>query len=76
MKVLKIEVKDPTLDASLARMKSGLFRASDLAALARDTEKTSEERAGRIADRMIQRHRKLGNIERVPGRLLWIWVGK
>lgn len=62
-----------------ARMREKPFTATMLTSVAEDvcqSQFCDREPGMRLADRLIQRHRKAGNITRKagPGRPLWVWV--
>jgi hypothetical protein len=77
MKIHHIEIHQDELNACIARMKSSPFRAKDI--------QQAAERAGvpsatedwiisaRVADRLIQKFRKSGNIK-ISKYPMWTWV--
>ena len=80
MKVYNYEVAPEVIAACEARMKDGFFKAHDIEVAAvkagapvemNTTSWHSDYVAARIADRMIQMHRKAGHLRRSNG--VWIW---
>lgn len=69
MKIYGIEITEAQIEACLKRMRShGEFMAGDIAAhvidrIADANSKVREDVAYRLADRLIQRERKAGNIK-------------
>jgi len=71
MKVLGYTLSPEVESACLERMRAGWFTAAQLADVVWATPKVSYDTSYRIADRLIQRERKAGNIVR-HGRG-WLW---
>lgn len=76
MKVNGKQVEQAVIDACITRMKQGAFKAMEIEALC--TRMGVDWKSGnamRVADRIIQRERKAGNIE-LTNRPYWFWFGK
>lgn len=71
MKVLGVTVSQEIQDECLARMKKQWFCAQHIQAIAQPFPRINSSIAMRIADRLIQRERKAGNI--VRHGMGWIW---
>lgn len=75
MKVNGKEIEQSIVDACLARMKKEPFKAIEIEGIcSRMGIETLYGTAMRVADRIIQRERKAGNIE-LSNRPFWAWVG-
>jgi len=73
MQVCGYEVPQAAIDAGIARMKESTFRARDIeAAVAPHVTKE----AMRVADKLIQRHRRSGDIVKTYLSPYWQWTGK
>lgn len=72
MKVKGIEITQAQIDACLVRMRMDRFYACQIYVTAIGAG-VSEIAADRVADRLIQRERKAGRIELLPGNC-WKWV--
>lgn len=74
MKINGIEINQVVIEAVIERMKAEAFKASELEAVAvKLGVPTREGTAMRVADRLIQREKKAGNI--ALSRPYWAWVG-
>lgn len=74
MKVRGLEIGDYIVEACEARMRREEFKAADIIHEAVSVGRLGGETADRLADRLIQNHRRRGNIEQVK-RGLWRWKG-
>lgn len=70
-----MKIRDSTLRVCINRMKSSPFKAADIAAVAK-VNGAPRGCADRVADRLIQRCRKAGNIKVGSPYPTWTWVGK
>ena len=66
------EIEQSAIDAAIARMKHGEFRFNDIWYVLTPLTKSDSYR---LADRLIQRERKAGNIEQSSRYPYWIWIG-
>ena len=75
MKIKQYDVPQRAIDACEARMRSGQFKAADItrvAMLEGVPEIINRDYvANRVADRLIQKHRKAGNIRMVDRKPTW-----
>lgn len=76
MRIGKYEVPEVVVRKCLGRMKSGKFKARDIADTAFDADIDCGENDSRVADRLIQRERKAGNINPVIPIPYWEWTCK
>lgn len=75
MIVQGIVISDKQMQALLQRMKISVFVAADIQATAELNEITKEDGLSmRVADRLIQREKKAGNI--LFSARQWMWVGE
>jgi hypothetical protein len=78
MQIHETKIEESALIACIARMKSAPFKASDIAKVAVENgvpESVGREYiACRVADRLIQRQRKAGNIKVGSPYPKWAWV--
>lgn len=75
MKVLGYEVPQSVIDNCIIRMKyEDRFRLSNIISVAILAGAPAGEISYRIADRLIQRERKAGNIVLIYSA--WTWIGK
>jgi hypothetical protein len=76
VKVEGHEVSQDAIDACIARMKNGgYFRAFEIEGIVERAGLPKSISAMRVADRIIQRERKAGNITTCTIRPYWKWVG-
>lgn len=75
MKINKHKIEDVVLGACVKRMKSLPFKAADIEAVA-EVYGVPKWVACRVADRLIQRHRKAGSVKVGSPYPTWTWVGK
>lgn len=75
MVVDKKEVPEHAIKAAERRMRKSGWRAADIEGAIVEAWPDGARCAGRVADRLIQKHRKKGNIDLfgVPRR--WHWKG-
>jgi hypothetical protein len=74
MEVNGREVAQEVIDKCIFRMKSAPFKASEIETICANMGVESRHgSAMRLADRLIQRERKSGNIE-LKTRPYWFWV--
>lgn len=80
MKIHNYEVPARALAACESRMMTGRFRAADLtnAAMIEGVPSMLNRDfiAARVADRLIRKHSKAGNIRMTENRPWWKWVTK
>jgi hypothetical protein len=77
MRIKSYEVSKSAVTACEDRMRQSFFKAADITnvAIANGIPESINQEyvAHRVADRLIQKHRKLGNIKmiKVDGKFLW-----
>lgn len=74
MNVRGLEIGEYIVEACEARMRRDEFKASDIIHEAMSVGRLGGATASRLADRLIQNHRRRGDIEQVE-RGLWRWKG-
>ncbi|MGL5001974.1 MAG: hypothetical protein ACRDAM_03460 [Casimicrobium sp.] len=87
MKVYGVEITEEQQAAAISAMKISPFSARTVTLVLIKSgvpETTKNPRysysldwcANRAADRLIRQQKKAGNIERVPGKNQWRWIGR
>jgi hypothetical protein len=75
MKIKQYDVPQRAIEACESRMRSGQFKAADItkAAMLEGVPEiiNRDHVAHRVADRLIQKHRKAGNIRMVDRKPTW-----
>ena len=73
MQIHEYKIEEAVLYACINRMKAAPFKAADIAKVAKENG-VPEQPADRVADRLIQRQRKSGNIKVGTPYPTWQWV--